>query len=103
MYYKWGEYTEKMEGIVWGTDEWRKWEEKDGVGGTVEQEFREMSKDEVKEVLKRMKIRKAVGLDDILVEVWICIGERAVEFFTKLFYMILDKEKMPEDLQKSVL
>ena len=35
-----------------------------------------------------------VGLDDIPVEAWRCLGETAVEFFTRLFNTILESERM---------
>ncbi|KAK3528805.1 hypothetical protein QTP70_011589 [Hemibagrus guttatus] len=37
-----------------------------------------------------MKSGKAVGPDDILVEVWKCLGEAAVEFLTSLFNRVLE-------------
>ena len=51
---------------------------------TVEQEVGKIIKDEVRKALKRMKNGKAVGPDDIPLEVWKCLGERTVEFLTKL-------------------
>ena len=53
--------------------------------------------------MKRRKNGEAVGPDDIPVEVWMCLGERAVEFLTKLFSTILDSGKMPEEWRKTVL
>ncbi|KAK3530928.1 hypothetical protein QTP70_006503 [Hemibagrus guttatus] len=50
-----------------------------------------------------MKSGKAVGPDDIPVEVWKCLGEAAVEFLTSLFNRILESEKMPEEWRRSVL
>ncbi|KAK3516274.1 hypothetical protein QTP70_008651 [Hemibagrus guttatus] len=38
-----------------------------------------------------MKSGKAVGPDDIPVEVWKCLGEAAVEFLTSLFNRVLEK------------
>ncbi|KAF3699103.1 hypothetical protein EXN66_Car014790 [Channa argus] len=64
----------------------------------VEQQVAKISKSEV-----RMKSGKAVGPDDIPVEVWKCLGEVAVGFLTSLFNKILDSEKMPEDWRRSVL
>ncbi|KAK3525757.1 hypothetical protein QTP70_007517 [Hemibagrus guttatus] len=37
-----------------------------------------------------MKSGKAVGPEDILVEVWKCLGEAAVEFLTSLFNRVLE-------------
>ena len=69
----------------------------------VDQEIAKISKDEVRKALKRMKSGKALGPDDIPVEVWKCLGEAAVEFLTRLFNRILDSEKMPEEWRRSVL
>ena len=48
-----------------------------------------------------MKNGKAVGPDDILAEVWECVGEKAEEFLMKLFNILFPK--MPEEWRKSVL
>ncbi|MCJ8736388.1 hypothetical protein PDJAM_G00257890 [Pangasius djambal] len=45
---------------------------------SVEQKVDKIRKDEVRKALKRMKSGKAVGPDDIPVEVWKCRGEAAV-------------------------
>ncbi|KAK3570621.1 hypothetical protein QTP86_023816, partial [Hemibagrus guttatus] len=68
-----------------------------------ERKFLEDKKDEVRKALKRMKSGKAVGPDDIPVEVWKCLGEAAVEFFTSLFNRVLESERMPEEWRRSVL
>ncbi|MCJ8736375.1 hypothetical protein PDJAM_G00257640 [Pangasius djambal] len=70
---------------------------------SVEQKVDKIRKDEVRKALKRMKSRKAVGPDDIPVEVWKCLGEAAVEFLTSLFNRVLESEKMPEEWRSSVL
>ncbi|KAK3512437.1 hypothetical protein QTP70_009855 [Hemibagrus guttatus] len=50
-----------------------------------------------------MKSGKAVGPDDIPVEVWKCLGEAAMEFLTSLFNRVLESERMPEEWRRSVL
>ncbi|KAK3560767.1 hypothetical protein QTP86_019209 [Hemibagrus guttatus] len=50
-----------------------------------------------------MKSGKAVGPDDIPVEVWKCLGEAAVEFLASLFNRVLESERMPEEWRRSVL
>ncbi|KAK3515360.1 hypothetical protein QTP70_018751 [Hemibagrus guttatus] len=50
-----------------------------------------------------MKGGKAVGPDDIPVEVWKCLGEAAVEFLASLFNRVLESEWMPEEWRRSVL
>ena len=62
-----------------------------------------ISKDEVRTAMKRMKSGKAVGLDDRPVEAWKCLGKMAVEFLTRLFNIILESERMPEEWRLSVL
>ncbi|KAK3541245.1 hypothetical protein QTP86_016907 [Hemibagrus guttatus] len=70
---------------------------------SVEQKVDKIRKDEVRKALKRMKSGKAVGPDDIPVEVWKCLGEAAVEFLASLFNRILESERMPEEWRRSVL
>ncbi|KAK3525608.1 hypothetical protein QTP70_000428 [Hemibagrus guttatus] len=50
-----------------------------------------------------MKSGKAVGPDDIPVEVWKCLGEAALEFLASLFNRVLESERMPEEWRRSVL
>ncbi|KAK3571265.1 hypothetical protein QTP86_005981 [Hemibagrus guttatus] len=57
---------------------------------SVEQKVDKIRKDEVRKALKMMKSGKAVGSDDIPVEVWKCLGEAAVEFLTSLFNRVLE-------------
>ncbi|KAK3511784.1 hypothetical protein QTP70_021803, partial [Hemibagrus guttatus] len=73
------------------------------VVNSVEQKVDKIRKDEVRKALKRMKSGKAVGPDDIPVEVWKCLGEAAVEFLTSLFNRVLESERMPEEWRRSVL
>ncbi|KAK3535526.1 hypothetical protein QTP70_016797 [Hemibagrus guttatus] len=47
-----------------------------------------------------MKSGKAVGPDDIPVEVWKCLGEAAAEFLTGLFNRVLESERMPEEWRR---
>ncbi|KAK3558298.1 hypothetical protein QTP86_014684 [Hemibagrus guttatus] len=68
-----------------------------------EQKIDKIRKDEVRKALKRMKSGKAVGPDDIPVEVWKCLGEAAAEFLTSLFNRVLESERMPEEWRRSVL
>ena len=50
-----------------------------------------------------MKNGKAVGPDDIPVEVWKCLGEIALEFLTKLYNRTMESERMPEEWRDSIL
>ena len=58
---------------------------------------------EVKNALRTMKKGKAVGLDELPVEVWKYIGEMGIKFLTKLFSKLLVGERMPEEWRRSVL
>ena len=66
-------------------------------------EVEKFSKEEVRENMKRMKNGKAVGPDDIPMEVWKCLGEIALEFLTKLYNRTMESERMPEEWRDSVL
>ena len=65
-------------------------------------ELEKISKEEVRENMKRMKNGKVVGPDDIPVEVWKCLGEIALEFLTKLFNRTMESERMPEEWTDSI-
>jgi len=55
------------------------------------------SKEEVKDALRRMKSRKAVGPDFILVEIWKYLEEKGLEWLTELFNVIFRTVKMPNE------
>ncbi|KAK3571410.1 hypothetical protein QTP86_011690 [Hemibagrus guttatus] len=76
--------------------------QRDRDGKDVQQKVDKIRKDEVRKALKRMKSGKAVAPDDILVEVWKCLGEAAVEFLTSLFNGVLESEKMPEEWRRNL-
>jgi len=59
--------------------------------------MRKISESEVKEALKRMKSRKAVGPDRIPIEVWRCSGEVSVRWLTNLFNKIWLTKKIPNE------
>ena len=72
-------------------------------GERVNLEVESVSKEEVMENIQRMKNGKAVGPDDIPVEVWKCLGESALKFLTKLYNRTMESERMPEEWRDSVL
>ena len=72
-------------------------------GERVNLEVESVSKEEVMENMQRMKNGKAVGPDDIPVEVWKCLGESALKFLTKLYNRTMESERMPEEWRDSVL
>ena len=69
----------------------------------VNEEVNCVSREEVKNALKRMKKGKAVGPDELPVEVWKCMGKMGIEFLTRLFNRLLIGEQMPEEWRRSVL
>ncbi|KAK3511747.1 hypothetical protein QTP70_020749, partial [Hemibagrus guttatus] len=94
---RWKEYFEEV------MNEENEREKRVEVVNSVEQKVDKIRMDEVRKALKRMKSGKAVGPDDIPVEVWKCLGEAAVEFLTSLFNRVLESERMPEEWRRSVL
>ena len=78
-------------------------ERRENDGERVNLEVEKISKEEVMENMKRMKNGKAVGPDDIPVEVWKCLGETALEFLTKLYNRTMESERMPEEWRDSIL
>ncbi|KAK3519671.1 hypothetical protein QTP86_005328 [Hemibagrus guttatus] len=93
---RWKEYSEELM-----NEENEREKRVEGVN-SVEQKIDKIRKDEVRKALKRMKSGKAVGPDDIPVEVWKCLGEAAVEFLTSLFNRVLESEKMPEEWRRNL-
>ena len=61
----------------------------------VNEEVNCVSREEVRNVLRRMKKRKAVGPDELPVEVWKCMGKMGVEVLTRFFNKLLVGERMP--------
>ena len=56
-----------------------------------------VSREEVRNALRRMKKDKAVGPDELAVEVWMCMGEMVINFLHRLFNRLLVGERMPEE------
>ncbi|KAK3512760.1 hypothetical protein QTP70_025119 [Hemibagrus guttatus] len=81
---RWKEYFEELM-----NEENEREKRVEGVN-SVEQKVDKIRKDEVRKALKRMKSGKAVGPDDIPVDVWKCLGEAAVEFLASLFNRVLE-------------
>ncbi|KAL5184476.1 LINE-1 retrotransposable element ORF2 protein [Glycine soja] len=65
--------------------------------------YRRIQKQEVKEALKRMSNGKAVRPDNIPIEVWKTLGDRGLEWLTKLFNEIMRSKRMPEEWRRSTL
>ncbi|KAK3575237.1 hypothetical protein QTP86_023435, partial [Hemibagrus guttatus] len=90
---RWKEYFEELM-----NEENEREKRVEGVN-SVEQKVDKIRKDEVRKALKKMKSGKAVGPDDIPVEVWKCLGEAAASLFNR----VLESERMPEEWRRSVL
>ncbi|KAL5153826.1 LINE-1 retrotransposable element ORF2 protein [Glycine soja] len=65
--------------------------------------YRRIQKQEVKEALKRMSNGKAVGPDNIPIEVWKTLGDRGLKWLTELFNEIMRSKHMPEEWRRSTL
>ena len=63
----------------------------------------DISVEEVRTGLRKMKKGKAQGPDGIPMEVWIPLGNKGVEFFVNFFNRLLQGEKMPDEWRRSVL
>ena len=50
-----------------------------------------------------MKKGKAVGPDELPIEVWKCMGEMGIKFLTRLFNRLLVSERMPEEWRSMLI
>ena len=94
---KWKEYFEKL------MNEENNREPRTEEAEVVNEEVSCVSREEVKNTIRRMKKGKAVGPDGLPVEVWKCMGKMGIKFLTRLFNRLLVGERMPEELRRSVL
>ena len=69
----------------------------------VNEEVNCVSREEVKNALRRMKKGKVAGPDELPIEVWKCMGKMGIKFLTRLFNRLLMGEWMPEEWRRSVL
>ena len=69
----------------------------------VNKEVNCVSREEVKNTLRRMKKGKAIGPDELPIEVWKCMGKMGIEFLNRLFNRLLMGEQIPEEWRRSVL
>jgi hypothetical protein len=91
---RWREYFDKLFN---GENEDPTFELDDSFDDTNRRFVRRIQEAETAEALKRMKGGKALGPDGIPIEVWRCLGARAVVWLTKLFNLIFRSNKMPEE------
>ena len=59
----------------------------------VSEEINCVSREEVKNALRRMKKGKVVGPDELPVEVWKCMEKMGIKFLTRLFNRLLVVEQ----------
>ena len=69
----------------------------------IERNVEDISAEEVRAALRRMKKGKAQGPDEIPVEAWIALEDEGLEFLVGLFNRLLRGERMPEEWRRSVL
>ena len=88
---RWKEYFEKL------MNEENNREPRTEEAEVVNEEVNCVSREEVKNALRRMKKGKAVGPDELPVEVWKCMGKMGIKFLTRLFNRLLMGEQMPKE------
>ena len=88
---RWKEYFEKL------MNEENDREHRTEEAEVVNEEIKCVSREEVKHSLRRMKKGKAVGPDELPIEVWKCMGKMRIKFLTRLFNRLLMSERMPEE------
>ena len=69
----------------------------------VNEEINCVSREEVKNALKKMKKVEAAGPDELPIKVWKCMGEMGIKFLIRLFNRLLVGGRMPEEWRRSVL
>ena len=94
---RWKEYFEKL------MNEENNRDPRTDEAEVVNKEVNCISREEVKNALRKMKKSKAAGPDELPVEVWKCMGKMGIEFLTRLFNRLLMGEQMPEKWRRSVL
>ena len=94
---RWKEYFQKL--MNYENDREPRTEEAE----VVNEEVGCLSREEVKNALRRMEKGKAVGPDELPVKDWKCMREMGIEFLTRLFNTLLVGERMPEEWRRSVL
>ena len=81
---RWKEYFEKL------INEENNREPRTEEAEVVNEEVNCVSREEVKNALRRIKKGKAVGPDELPVEVWKFMGEMGIKFLTRLFNRLLN-------------
>ena len=66
-------------------------------------EMEAITEAEVRSAFKKMKNGKAVGPDNLPIEVCKCLGEEGITFLCEMMNKICEEEHIPEAWQKSIL
>jgi len=69
----------------------------------VEKRTSEITSEEVEKAMKKMKNGKAVGPDNLPVEVWKSLGIIGIEYLKQELNKIMEEEKIPDEWRKSTL
>ena len=88
---RWKEYFEKL------MNEENNRESRTEEPEVVNEEVNCVNREEVKNAVRRMKKGKAVGPDELPIEVWMCMGKMGIKFLTRLFNRLLMGERMPKE------
>lgn len=62
-----------------------------------------ITKEKVKEVIRKMRKGRVVGSDEIPIEVWRCLGDEGIDWLTKLFNIILRTARILDEWRVSTL
>ena len=68
-----------------------------------ERDVEDISEEEVRTALRKMKKRKTKGLDDLPMKAWIALGNKGMYILVNFFNRLLRGEKMPDKWGRSVL
>jgi hypothetical protein len=97
---RWWEYFDKL----FNEDSGSSSNELDISSDDLNRQFMRMIQESVvKDVLKRMKGGKVMGLYGIPIEVWRSLGDVAIVWLTKLFNLIFGSNKMSDEWRRSIL
>ena len=94
---RWKEYFDKL------MNEENDRNPRTGEAEVVNKEVNCVSIEEVKNALRRMKKGKAVGPDELPVEVWKFMREMGIKFLTRLLNRLLMGKRMSDKWRRSVL
>jgi len=68
-----------------------------------EKEEESIQEEEIREVVRKMKRRKAAGVDGILMEAWKFAGRNLWNILVRLLRQIWEEGEIPEDWRKEIV